>query len=186
MASQEHTAWTLGPDNGELTVHTGVAGRAARMGHRLTIAVTRWRAGVNWVGGQPDTAELVVEVDSLEVTGGVGGLKGLSGPEQVIARTNALKSLSANRFPEIRFAADTIEQTDGGYRLAGTLFVRGKSREHVVELRVEDLGDTYRLGAESRVRQTDYGIKPYAMFLGSLQVADEVTVSFHAVRQKPE
>ena len=186
MASDEPAAWTLDADDGELTLHTGVAGRAARMGHRLTIALSRWVARVKWVGGQPDTAELVVQVDSLDVVRGTGGVKGLSGPEQVIACTNALKSLSANRFPEIRFSAEAIEPTDDGYRLNGTLHIRGKSREHVVDLRTEDLGDCWRLSVESTVRQSDYDIKPYSMFMGSLRVADDVKVSFHAVRRKTE
>ena len=30
---------------------------------------------------------------------------------------------------------------------------------------------------ESTVRQSDYGIKPYSLLMGSVQVADEVTVS---------
>ena len=35
------------------------------------------------------------------------------------------------------------------------------------------------MSAESSVRQSDYGVKPYSMLMGSVQVADEVTVVFH-------
>jgi polyisoprenoid-binding protein YceI len=178
--------WTLDASDGELLVHTGVAGRAARMGHRLTIAVTRWRATVNWDGEEPVTAEVVVEVDSIEVLRGAGGIKGLSGPEKTVVKSNALKSLSASRFPEIRFTADKIERTGDGYRLGGTLQLRNKSRDHVIDLRTEDLGDSWRLSVESRLRQTDYGIKPYSILMGSIRVADEVTVSFNAVRAKDD
>jgi polyisoprenoid-binding protein YceI len=178
--------WTLDASDGELLVHTGVAGRAARMGHRLTIAVTRWRATVNWDGEEPVTAEVVVEVDSIEVLRGAGGIKGLSGPEKAVVKLNALKSLSASRFPEIRFTADKIEPTGDGYRLGGTLQLRNKSRDHVIDLRTEDLGDSWRLSVESRLRQTDYGIKPYSILMGSVRIADEVTVSFNAVRAKDE
>lgn len=170
--------WTLDSADGELIVRTGVAGRAARMGHRLTLQLTRWHATVNWVEEQPDSAEVVVEVDSLEVVRGEGGVKGLSGPEKAVARSNALKSLSANRFPEIRFSADTIESTAEGYRLGGTLQIRGKARPHELEVRTEDLGDSWRLSGESEVRQSEYGVKPFSMLMGSLQVADAVTVSF--------
>lgn len=177
-------SWTLGVDDGELSVRTGVAGPAARMGHRLTLAMTRWQATVEWDAEQPYSAELVVKVDSLQVLRGDGGVKGLSGPEQALARSNALKSLSANRFPEIRFIADGIEKTADGYRLDGTLEIRNKTRAHVVDLRVDEEGDTWLLATESTVRQTDYGVKPYSMLLGSLQVADEVTVAFSARRSK--
>ena len=174
--------WTLDASDGELQLRTGVTGRAARMGHRLTIAMTRWQATVNWEAGEPVTAELVVDADSFQVLRGEGGVKGLSGPEKAVVRSNALKSLNAGRFPEIRFAADAIDKTDGGYRLSGTLQIRGKSREHVIDLRTEDLGDSWRMSAESTVRQSDYGIKPFSLLMGSVQVVDEVAVSFTAVR----
>ena len=176
--------WTLDASDGELQLRTGVTGRAARMGHRLTIAMTRWRATVNWEDGEPVTAELVVDADSFEVLRGEGGVKGLSGPEKVVVHSNALKSLNAGRFPEIRFTAAAIDKADDGYRLSGTLQIRGKSREHVIDLRTDDLGDSWRMSAESTVRQSDYGIKPFSLLMGSVQVVDEVAVSFTAVHRK--
>ncbi|OBK50160.1 S-adenosyl-L-methionine-dependent methyltransferase [Mycobacterium sp. 1081908.1] len=176
--------WTVTASDGELLVRTGVAGRAARMGHRLTIAMTRWEATVAWAATEPVTAELTVDVDSFEVLRGEGGVKALSGPEKALVKSNALKSLGANRYPEIRFMADTIEKTRDGYRLAGKLHIHGQSRKHVIDLRTEDLGDRWRLTVESRVRQTDYGVKPYSLLMGSVRVDDEVTVSFSAAYTK--
>ncbi|ORV85630.1 S-adenosyl-L-methionine-dependent methyltransferase [Mycobacterium interjectum] len=176
--------WTLTASDGELLIRTGVTGRAARMGHRLTIAMTRWEATVAWGGAEPVSAELTVEVDSFEVLRGEGGVKGLSGPEKVLVKSNALKSLDAKRYPEIRFAADTIDKVDDGYRLTGKLHIRGKSHEHVIDLRTEDLGEDWRMTVESAVRQSDYGVKPYSLLMGSVKVADEVSVSFTAVHPK--
>jgi polyisoprenoid-binding protein YceI len=173
--------WLLDASDGELLIRTGVTGPAARLGHRLTIAMTRWHAAVTWHDGEPDTAELVVETDSLEVLAGEGGVKGLSGPEKAIVRSNALRSLNARRFPEIRFAADAVEKIAEGYRLAGTLQIHGKSKRHVIDLHTEDLGDSWRMSAQFGVRQSDYGVKPYSLLMGSLQVADDVALSFTAV-----
>ena len=186
MTEEQSAVWTLDPSDGELLVRTGVAGRAARMGHRLSIAMTQWQATVSWDGSAPDTAELVVETNSFEVLRGEGGVKGLSGPEKALVKSNALRSLSASRFSEIRFTANVIDKTDDGYRLSGTLQIRGRSREHVIELRTDDLGDSWRVSAESTVRQSDYGIKPYSLLMGSVQVADDVTVSFTAVHGKDD
>lgn len=176
--------WSLDASDGELLLATGVQGRAARMGHRLTIAMTRWHATVSWAGSEPAAVELVVETDSLEVLRGEGGVKGLSAPEKALVRSNALKSLDANRFPEIRFVARTVDKTDDGYRLSGELTVRGKTRAYEIELRTDDLGDEWRMTAESTVRQTDYGVKPYSLLMGSLQVADDVALSFTATHPK--
>ncbi|MGE2815300.1 YceI family protein [Mycobacterium heidelbergense] len=180
--------WALDASDGELSLRTGVKGRAARMGHRLTIAMTRWHATVSWAGAEPVAVQLAVETDSFEVLRGDGGVKGLSGPEKALIRSNALKSLGAGRFQEIRFTADAgaIDKTGDGYRLTGNLHINGKSREHVIDLRTEDLGDSWRMSAESTVRQSDYGVKPYSLLMGSVQVADDVTVSFTAVHPKAE
>jgi polyisoprenoid-binding protein YceI len=178
--------WSIDSSDGELLLRTGVAGRAARMGHHLTIAMTRWHATVQWRGADPVAVELAVETDSFQVLRGQGGVKGLSGPEKVVIRSNALKSLQASRFPEIGFTADVIAKTDEGYLLTGRLQVRDKTREHVIDLRTEDLGDSWRISAESGVRQSDYGIKPYSILMGSVQVADDVTVAFTAVHAKDE
>ncbi|MGE5696604.1 MAG: YceI family protein [Candidatus Sericytochromatia bacterium] len=176
--------WKFDASNAELLVKTGVAGRAARMGHRLTIAMRAWHATVTWAGDEPSSVELAVDVDSLEVLRGEGGVTPLSGPEKALARSNALKTLGAQRFPSIKFRADDVAKTADGYHLTGTVEIHGTSRPQTVELRVEDAGDTWRMSAEVPVRQSDFGVKPYSMFLGSMKVADEVTVAFSATRSK--
>jgi polyisoprenoid-binding protein YceI len=176
--------WTLNADDGELLVRTAVAGRAAKMGHRLTIAMKRWEATVRWSGGEPAAAQLTVDVDSLEVLRGDGGLTPLSGPEKILVRSNALRQLGAGRFPQICFDADTIDQSQDGYRLAGTLQIRGKTRDQVIDLRTEDLREVWRLSTRAVVRQSEFGVKPYSLVMGSLKVADDVTVSFTAQRAK--
>ena len=174
------SSWSLTAADGELHILTGVAGRAAKMGHRLTIGMKSWQAAVGWAGGKPTTAELTVDVDSLEVLGGEGGLTPLGGPEKGIARSNALKSLDAKKFPQIRFAADQVAKTADGYRLTGTLEIHGTPRPQTVEVRVADSGDALALSARVQVTQSDFGVKPYSLMMGALKVADEVTIDFSA------
>ena len=178
------TAWTLGALDGQLLVETDVTGRAARMGHRLTIAMTTWRAGVRWTDDEPAEADLTVEVDSLEVLQGKGGLTPLSRPEKTLARSNAVRLLDADRFPQICFQASDIEKSGDGYRLLGTLDIHGVTRECAIDLHVEDLGDAWRMSCRADVRQSEFGIKPYSMLMGSMKVVDTVAVSFSADRAK--
>lgn len=167
-----------------MLVRTGVTGRAARMGHRLTIAMRHWQASVEWDGDEPARADLTVDVNSLDVLHGEGGVKALSGPEQALVRSNALKALDAKHFPRITFEAEDIEKSSEGYLLSGSLQIHGKSRTQVIELRTADLGDTWGMSTEAAVRQSDFGVKPYSLLMGSLKVADEVTVSFTAKHAK--
>lgn len=119
--------WTLSGCQGELLLHTGVAGRAARMGHRLIIAMREWQATVTWQGGKPVSAALAVDVESFDVLRGEGGVKALSKPEKALVRSNALRSLNVGRYPQICFTAETIDETDYGYRLAGSLQIHGRT-----------------------------------------------------------
>ncbi|WP_099022445.1 YceI family protein [Mycolicibacterium palauense] len=182
------TGWGLDASDGELTVHTGVDGRAARMGHRLTIRMQTWRIAVDWNGDVPVSGQLVVDVDSLQVLSGEGGVTPLSGPEKGIARSNALKTLGAEKFPTIEFSAETIAARPGGYRLSGPLRIHGVSRAIEVDLDVDQDGEggsQWQMSTSATVSQRDFGIKPYSMMMGTMKVADEVTVRFAAHRSKP-
>ncbi|MDY6999786.1 MAG: YceI family protein [Actinomycetota bacterium] len=180
------TVWNFDASDSELQLQTGVTGRAAAMGHRLTIAVNDWQAVLHWGHGQPTELELTVQVDSLEVVHGEGGVKGLSGPEKTLARSNALGVLKAGKFPEICFRSADIAATDTGYRIAGTLEICGTARPHAVDLQVTDAGEQWHLSARTEVRHSDFGLKPYSMFLGAMKVADAVSVSFSARRDRDD
>ncbi|MCV7170799.1 YceI family protein [Mycobacterium manitobense] len=174
------TEWILDASHGELLVTTGVAGPAAKMGHRLTIAFRSWTASVDWDSDEPVAAEVTVEVDSLEVLRGEGGVKGLSGPEKMLARSNALGVFDAKKFPTITFRADDVASIDGGYSLTGTLEIHGVARERTVEVQVSDAGDSWRLSCDTEVLHSDFTMKPYSMVLGAMRVEDAVAVSFSA------
>lgn len=178
------TTWSLDGANGELLIRTGVAGPAAKTGHRLTIAMQSWQATVDWNGKKPTGVQLTVSVDSLEVIKGEGGVTPLLGPELGIVRSNALKSLDAKKFPTIRFATTEITEAPGGYRLSGTAEIHGKTRPQSVDLTVEDHGDIWAMSAEVAVTQSDFGVKPYSLLMGAVKVADQVTIDFSATHPK--
>ncbi|ORX07877.1 YceI family protein [Mycolicibacillus trivialis] len=174
------TTTTLDDTAGTLTLRTGVTGRAARMGHRLTIAMSSWRATVDWDGSTPVAARLVVDVDSMRVVSGEGGLTPLSGPEKTLVRANALKTLDAKRFPTVEFEAESITARDDGYLLRGPLTVHGVSRPVEVALDVADDGSAHRLRVRTEVRHSDHKLKQYSMAMGTMKVADVVAVEFDA------
>lgn len=176
---------TLDASDGELLLHTGVGGPAAKMGHRLTIAMTTWRAEVTFSGEQPTGLGLTVEVGSLQVLNGEGGMTPLSGPEKSLVRSNALKCLAAQRYPQIRFTSTDITATGDGYHVDGRLDVHGRTHPHAVDVRVDDVDGSRRVQVASTVRQTSYGVKPFSLLMGSLKVADDVTVSFSAAVAEP-
>lgn len=173
------TQWQLDASHGQLLVRTDVAGRAAKMGHRLTIVMERWNATVSWSGDRPTDVELAVEVDSLQVLQGEGGMTSLTPPEKTLIRSNALKCLDSKKHRLIRFASSDVEVTDDGYRLSGELEIHGRRKPHVVEVAVtEGPPGSWQVSGASRVLHSDFGVRRYSMLMGAMQVADEVTVSF--------
>ncbi|CRZ17135.1 YceI family protein [Mycolicibacterium neworleansense] len=180
------TQWALAPDSGELLLHTGVTGSASRMGHRLTIAVTSWQAVVEWDGDQPSAVEVTVDLDSLDVLRGEGGMTPLSGAEKALIRSNASKTLQAKRFPQAHFVSQEIDRDQDALRVSGTLDLNGRTAAQAVQVRAEDLGDCWRISGEARVRHTDFGIKQYSMLMGAMKVADEVRVTLAATVEKDD
>ena len=139
-----------------------------------------WRIDVTWQGKTPVAAALVVDVDSLQVLRGEGGVTPLSGPEKAVARGNALKTLDAKSFPTIEFLPDSIESTGEGYRLSGPLSIHGVTRPTTVDVTMTQDGDDWHLTCEATVRQTDFKVKPFSMMMGTMKVDDAVTVALDA------
>lgn len=149
------------------------------MGHALTLRISDWRCTVQLEGGTPESADLTVDLGSLEVVRGDGGVKPLSEADKRKVLTNAAATLGPG---PARFTTTTIE---GRWRLTGELTLHGVTRPQVVQVGVEEQGDELRLVATATVRQTDHGIRPYSQLMGALQVADVVDVRADLVVPRP-
>ena len=170
----------LAGEQGTLTLSTGVEGRAAKMGHRLTIAIRDWEATATFTGDQPASAQLRGELGSFEVVKGEGGVKPLSDKDRATIRENALKTLKADQHPQVVFTSDDITPTSSGYRLSGQLSVAGVTRPTTVDVVVQEGGGGRQLRAEAEVVQSAHGIAPYSAMMGGLKVSDVVGVRFDA------
>lgn len=163
-------------DSGELQVRTGVAGRSARLGHRLVLEAKTWKASAVVEDGVPTALTVVVEAASLDVIAGEGGLTPLSAPERAVARANAHKSLKVKAFPTIEFRSTRIDPSADGFHVEGGLTLCGTAQPCHFALVYDDGEPAPGLTAVVPVRQTEFGIKPFSLMMGTLSVADEVTV----------
>lgn len=155
-----------------MTLRDGLASQA---GHDLTMEAARW-SGELVVGDDLAPASLEVRIDmgSLVVREGTGGLKPLSDRDKREIAVTARKVLGADRNPEAVFSATAFEPAaQGGGVITGTLALAGRSRPLRLNVTQPGPGE-YR--ATASVAQSDFGIKPYSAFLGSLKVRDGVEV----------
>jgi len=171
----------FGTDNGRITLRTFRDGLVAQAGHDLTIDALRW-SGELVVGADlsPESLQATVDLGALVVREGTGGIKPLSDRDKREIAVTARKTLSADRYPQATFTATSFEPSapgaaagGAGGTIVGTLALAGQSRPQRLAVSQTAPGVYH---ATTTIRQTDYGIKPYSAFLGSLKVADAVQV----------
>ena len=161
---------TLGPQDGELIVHTGKGGAAAKAGHDLTIEVTRWK-------GTLDHRAMTLTADprSLRVIEGTGGMTTLGDEEKDgISQTIDEEVLKGRA---IEFRSTRVEQRGSRLDVTGDLDLFGFSRPLDFALNVDEGG---RITGSAFVKQTDWKMKPFSALFGTLKVADVVEVSIDA------
>jgi polyisoprenoid-binding protein YceI len=171
---------TLGPEHGTLSLHTGVEGRAAKMGHNLTIALTEWSAEATFEGEAPTGVQLRAPLASMQVVRGEGGIKPVSDKDKQTIRENALSTLKAAQHPDVSFASTSVRVTAGGFALDGELAIAGATRPVTVEVAVADNGEKWTVTGEATVVQSEHGVKPYSGMMGGLKVRDRVDVRVEA------
>jgi polyisoprenoid-binding protein YceI len=172
--------YDLGPSAGRVLVKTGRAGLAAKVGHDLTLEITRWSARVTVPDGDDNdgviaAATLTADLDlgSLAVREGTGGAKPLTDRDRRDIGGTASKILGATATAS--FASTRVIPSPGGGAIEGTLALHGTSRP--VRLQVISPAPGHYRGT-AQVRQSDFGIAPYSGFFGALKLRDEVTVEF--------
>jgi len=170
----EPGTYRFGPDNASLAVRTGRTGAAAKAGHDLVIHVTSWQATLE-VGDDPEqtAVELSADPTSLRVREGSGGMQALGDDD----KANIQNTIDGDvlKGKAIAFRSSQVEADAGGSRLnvQGALELLANSRPLAFELSV---GEEGQLSARAKIKQTEWGIKPYSTLFGALKVADEVEV----------
>jgi polyisoprenoid-binding protein YceI len=170
----------FGTDKGRITLRTSRDGLAATAGHDLTVEIARWSAElVVSPDLSPESLTATIDMGSLVVKAGTGGIKPLTDRDKREIAVSARKVLSSDRFPEAVFTATEFKldagdaNADVGGLISGTLSLAGQSGP--LRLQVHPAGSG-RYKATTTIRQTDFGIKPYTGFLGALKVRDTVDV----------
>jgi polyisoprenoid-binding protein YceI len=165
----------VGPEQGRICIRTTRQGMAAKVGHDLEIQFDAWSAQLSPPDGDPAAASVSVriELDSLRVVSGTGGVTALTADDRKEIAATALKVLDAQRHPIAEFHSQQITRNGADGEVRGTLELAGNSAP--VTLQVTATGpQAWR--ATGAIAQTALGIKPYKAFLGALRLSDEVGI----------
>jgi YceI-like domain len=163
--------YTLGPDDGILSVRTERRGTVAKAGHDLLIHVTRWSAALDL-----DAPSLTLDADptSLRVREGTGGMMALDDGDLANIETTINDEVLLRR--DISFRSTQVDVAGETVSVQGDLTLFGSTRPITFDLALAG----GRISGTAVVKQTDFGMKPYTALFGALKVADEVTVQIDA------
>jgi polyisoprenoid-binding protein YceI len=176
MAASTGT-YRLGPDSGRVVIKTTRAGLAARVGHDLTLDVTRWSADITVPGDDLSAATVTAELDlgSLVVREGTGGARPLSDSDRRDIESTMRKILGAGAQAAAAFSSTRVIPSSVGGAIEGTLTLNGRSQPVRLQLTSPAQG---RYRGTVTVVQSAFGIKPYSGFFGALKLRDEVVAEF--------
>jgi polyisoprenoid-binding protein YceI len=163
-------------------VLTGRAGLLSFAGHEHLIRARRFSGTVVYFPDAPARSRVDIRVlaESLEV---------LTPPDTAeirkVTRTMRTEVLRVAEHPEIRLQSTAVRMTPAGVELLAALTLVGATRSVPVTLSLQRSADTLRAAGRFSVKQTEFGIRPYAGGPGgSVKVADRLdfTIDVTAVR----
>lgn len=165
----------LGPPSATLRLRTYRQGLAAKAGHDLVLEATAWNGRLVVPDGPDAAPSITVEVDlrSIQVVEGSGGVKPLTAGDKEEIRKTMQKPLRTSDYPTATFRSAEVHIDGDHAMIRGDLFLAGQT--HPAELEVHQQGDGSLVG-HCEIVQSAWGIKPYAGFLGALKLRDSVDV----------
>jgi polyisoprenoid-binding protein YceI len=180
--------YEIDPERTRVTVLVYRAGRLARLGHNHAITSGQER-GVIWLGTDAAASGFEIHVpvasfvvDDPEARAAAGSDFPGTVPDEARQGTTAnmlrAEVLDAEHYPEIVVRA---ERGEGDWRHAivhATVRVKDVPREMDVPVDLAVTPQAVTASGAFQVRQTDFGITPFSVGGGALQVADTLDVRF--------
>ncbi len=199
LAPHRGVAYEVAPAESLLSIRVYKAGTLAAAGHNHLIA-SHELEGTFYVPGEPlqTSFELRFAVDTLAVDEASLRAALHSGdfppdvPESARegTRRNMLSAalLDGVNYPQVVLRAVALqEQTPpvpGEVLAHVAVGVRGSEHEITLPVRWQHASGTLTVDAETTLRQSELGLKPFSALLGALQVQDEMQVSLHLVARE--
>ena len=156
------------------------AGTLAQLGHDHVVASHDLRGYVSPADGR---ADLYVRLDRLAVD--ERDLRAEAKfesqpPADAIAgtRDNMLRKLDAEAHPYAIVGVRGVDTDATGSWLKATLAVNGTERAMRIPAKIAVGASDVDVAGQLELQQTSFGITPYSILAGALQVKDEVTIRF--------
>ena len=181
--------YRLVAEESNFTVQAFAEGLLSAFGHDPVIAIREFSGAVQFVPETFEAAslEVTIDVNSLTV---VGDVKEKDRAD--MERTMREVVLEVHKYPEITFSSTNISASKIAAeryrtRIIGDLTLHGVTQKNLwisAETTVKD--DGLRAQGQFTLKQTDFGIKPYAAVGGTIKLKNELKFSFDIVAKKED
>jgi len=181
----------IDPDRSVVTLLVRRAGPLARLGHNHVISSSQ-ESGRAWLGAEPKQSGFEIRLPVGAFVVDDPAARAAAGPEfagelPAEAREGTYRNmlrpevLDGDRHPEIVVQASRVSGTWQRPVVVARVTLRGATRE--IEVPIDLQRDQQMLLARGtlRILQSDFGITPFSVGGGAIQVADEVDVRFAIV-----
>jgi hypothetical protein len=185
-AERDSAVFIIEPALSLVVIEVRRSGSLANLGHDHVIASHNVRGYVAPNEARADLyvrlEELVVDEPELRVEAGFG----TQPPEPAIAgtRENMLGQFHAEQHPYAVISVGSIDADATGTRLNAFITLNGITREVRIPVQIEQTASQLIVNGRVTLEQSNFGIVPFSILGGALQVQDRVDVRFviHAHR----
>ena len=176
LAAQTQESVTAKTQQSAITIKVFKSGLFSGFAHNHVVVAPIARAALDTT---KLTAEITVVTKEMKVTDPEVSDKDRS---EIQSTMLGPKVLDSEKYAEIHFRSSRIEPAGAQhYRVAGTLDLHGVKKEITLEV----TGGPEHFHGATKLKQTDYGIKPISLFGGSVKVKDELELEFDVYGEAP-
>ncbi|HTU64696.1 MAG TPA: YceI family protein [Steroidobacteraceae bacterium] len=180
--------WHVVPEESLLQILVYRGGAMARLGHNHVIS-SHQVAGTVYVTGDPlqtrfdvsiPVNELTVDEPAMREMNGADFPPGVPQSARDGTRTNLLSEALLNGavFPAIRLRATDVIEAANGYDIGVEITLKDQSHAVRVPVVVERAEGSLKATGEFTLKQSELGLQPFSVAMGTLVVLDEMKVRF--------
>jgi polyisoprenoid-binding protein YceI len=188
------SVYQVDPGSSQLAILVYRGGKLSRLGHNH-VMTSQDVTGRVWV--HPEfprsgfelsfpVAKLVVDDAEARRAAGSDFPPEIPQPDKDGTRKNMLKPevLDGDSYPEVKLRAAKVGGTLEAPQVTAHITIKDASRDVEVPLKIAVDGAKLRATGEFDILQTDFGIKPFSVALGALEVQDRLHIKFAIVAER--
>lgn len=186
--------YAVSPADSQLSILVFRGGTLARLGHNHVLTSPRLSGRV-WVHPQLARSgfelalpvkDLIVDDREARLAAGAEFPPDIPPADKEGTRKNMLRAevLDAERYPEVRLRAVRVDGTPDAPHITVRITIKDVSRDVDVPVRLVVQGARLSASGEFDIQQTSFGIKPFSVALGALEVQDRLHIKFDVVAMR--